>query len=266
MPLGFFLLPWTTLAYAVMWSSSDGVRGFEWFIVVLAFFLDLASWAGGAAREARPRASRSRPRVGFVHEPEQLTDLRAVALDRDPPRLEQLGRRDGLGDQLVERRPGGSGWPVRPRVTGVWVGTASSSVSVRLPRVREPNTMESSTRTRAAMDSNAMPSRICSSGTGPPSPRGAHHRRVDDAVAQLLAPMRKKLRQVASRTVAEPFEHLACSSRAPSCSGAATPHGSRLRRAAQVAASAASRASPHRIDAADRLHVAARALHRRVLP
>jgi hypothetical protein len=30
-----------------MWSSSDGVRGFEWFIVVLAFFLDLASWAGG---------------------------------------------------------------------------------------------------------------------------------------------------------------------------------------------------------------------------
>lgn len=45
--LGFFLLPWTTLAYAVMWSSSDGVRGFEWFIVVLAFFLDLASWAGG---------------------------------------------------------------------------------------------------------------------------------------------------------------------------------------------------------------------------
>ncbi len=23
--LGFFLLPWTTLAYAVMWASSDGV-------------------------------------------------------------------------------------------------------------------------------------------------------------------------------------------------------------------------------------------------
>jgi hypothetical protein len=23
--LGFFLLPWTTLAYAVMWSSSNGV-------------------------------------------------------------------------------------------------------------------------------------------------------------------------------------------------------------------------------------------------
>ena len=51
--LGFFLLPWTTLAYAVMWSSSDRVYGFEWFIVVLAFFFDLASYAGGSrVREA----------------------------------------------------------------------------------------------------------------------------------------------------------------------------------------------------------------------
>jgi hypothetical protein len=43
--LGFFLLPWTTLAYAVMWSSADRVAGFEWFIVVLAFFFDVASIA-----------------------------------------------------------------------------------------------------------------------------------------------------------------------------------------------------------------------------
>jgi hypothetical protein len=43
--LGFFLLPWTTLAYAAMWSSSDRVYGFEWFIVVLAFLVDLASYA-----------------------------------------------------------------------------------------------------------------------------------------------------------------------------------------------------------------------------
>ncbi|MGE5336162.1 MAG: hypothetical protein ACM3JL_01935 [Nitrososphaerota archaeon] len=43
--LGFFLLPWTTLAYAVMWSSSDGVHGFEWFIVILAFVFDLGSYA-----------------------------------------------------------------------------------------------------------------------------------------------------------------------------------------------------------------------------
>ena len=46
--LGFFLLPWTTLAYAVMWSAgTNGVDGFEWFIVILAFLFDLGSWAGG---------------------------------------------------------------------------------------------------------------------------------------------------------------------------------------------------------------------------
>jgi hypothetical protein len=43
--LGFFLLPWTTLAYVVMWSSSDGVKGFEWFFVILAFLFDLGSYA-----------------------------------------------------------------------------------------------------------------------------------------------------------------------------------------------------------------------------
>jgi hypothetical protein len=44
--LGFFLLPWTTLAYAVMWSaSSNEVTGFEWFIVILAFIVDLGSYA-----------------------------------------------------------------------------------------------------------------------------------------------------------------------------------------------------------------------------
>jgi hypothetical protein len=43
--LGFFLLPWTTLAYAGMWASSDGVVGFEWFLVIFAFLLDLSSYA-----------------------------------------------------------------------------------------------------------------------------------------------------------------------------------------------------------------------------
>jgi hypothetical protein len=50
--LGFFLLPWTTLAYAVMWAaSSNAVTGFEWFIVILAFIVDLGSYASrGRAR------------------------------------------------------------------------------------------------------------------------------------------------------------------------------------------------------------------------
>jgi hypothetical protein len=47
--IGFFILPWTTLAYAVMYvSGANEVSGFEWFIVVFAFFVDLASWAGGS--------------------------------------------------------------------------------------------------------------------------------------------------------------------------------------------------------------------------
>jgi hypothetical protein len=52
--LGFFLLPWTTLAYAVMWSSSNRVDGFEWFIVILAFAIDLGSYSRGRSeRRAR---------------------------------------------------------------------------------------------------------------------------------------------------------------------------------------------------------------------
>jgi hypothetical protein len=48
--LGFFLLPWTTLAYAVMWDTgSRGVTDFEWFLVILAFLADLGAYARGRA-------------------------------------------------------------------------------------------------------------------------------------------------------------------------------------------------------------------------
>lgn len=44
---GFFLLPWTTLTYAIMWSvSSNEVYGLEWVVVVFAVLLDLMSWGG----------------------------------------------------------------------------------------------------------------------------------------------------------------------------------------------------------------------------
>ena len=50
--IGFFLLPWTTLAYAIMWDvGTREVTGFEWFVVVLAFLADLGSYVGG--RNAR---------------------------------------------------------------------------------------------------------------------------------------------------------------------------------------------------------------------
>jgi hypothetical protein len=52
--LGFFLLPWTTLAYAVMWDvGTHEVAGFEWFLVVLAFLADLASYGGTARSTTR---------------------------------------------------------------------------------------------------------------------------------------------------------------------------------------------------------------------
>jgi len=55
--LGFFLLPWTTLAYAAFWDWGPGhhVTGFEWFFVALAFIVDVGSYAGGG----RARSQRS---------------------------------------------------------------------------------------------------------------------------------------------------------------------------------------------------------------
>jgi len=45
--LGFFLLPWTTLAYAAMWGlSSDRVSGVEWVAVGVALLLDVWTYAG----------------------------------------------------------------------------------------------------------------------------------------------------------------------------------------------------------------------------
>jgi hypothetical protein len=46
--VGFLLLPWTTLMYAVMWSiSSNTVSGWEWIVVVIAFVVDIYAWALG---------------------------------------------------------------------------------------------------------------------------------------------------------------------------------------------------------------------------
>ena len=47
--LGFLLLPWTTLAFVVFYDVGSGreVEGLEWFLVGIAFLLDVASYAGG---------------------------------------------------------------------------------------------------------------------------------------------------------------------------------------------------------------------------
>jgi hypothetical protein len=53
--LGFFLLPWTTLAYAAFWDWGPGhhVTGIEWLFVALAFLIDVSSYAGGQRARAR---------------------------------------------------------------------------------------------------------------------------------------------------------------------------------------------------------------------
>ncbi len=52
--LGFFLLPWTTLAYAVMWDAgTNGVIGIEWLFVILGFVIDLGAYAGGSRSRRR---------------------------------------------------------------------------------------------------------------------------------------------------------------------------------------------------------------------
>ena len=45
---GFFLVPWTTMMYALVWGSHHTVEGLEWFLVAFAFLLDVGSYASGA--------------------------------------------------------------------------------------------------------------------------------------------------------------------------------------------------------------------------
>ena len=49
--IGFFILPWTTLAWAWMYDSGPGLRvdGLEWIVVGLAVLFDLGSLFGGAS-------------------------------------------------------------------------------------------------------------------------------------------------------------------------------------------------------------------------
>jgi hypothetical protein len=58
--LGFLFLPWTTLAYTWCYaytpgvSANAGVTGIGWFIVILAFLVDLGSY-GSSDRYRRQR-------------------------------------------------------------------------------------------------------------------------------------------------------------------------------------------------------------------
>ena len=48
--LGIILLPWTTLAYVLMWSAVGGVEGWEWLIVLIGLMADIATYSSRAAQ------------------------------------------------------------------------------------------------------------------------------------------------------------------------------------------------------------------------
>jgi len=45
--LGFFLLPWTTLVYTLLWTTSRHVNGIEWVLVGVAVALDVGVIGSG---------------------------------------------------------------------------------------------------------------------------------------------------------------------------------------------------------------------------
>jgi hypothetical protein len=55
--IGFFLLPWTTLAWAVAYAPRDGVTGFGWLIVGLGFFVDLMTHFGSSQARSKRAAT-----------------------------------------------------------------------------------------------------------------------------------------------------------------------------------------------------------------
>jgi hypothetical protein len=56
--IGFVFLPWTTIAWALVYAPVQGVTGFGWVIVVLAFLADISTHVGSAkARQQRDAAT-----------------------------------------------------------------------------------------------------------------------------------------------------------------------------------------------------------------
>jgi hypothetical protein len=47
--LGLIFLPWTTLAYLLVWSPVVGVDGGEWIVVALGFLADVLTYTSRAA-------------------------------------------------------------------------------------------------------------------------------------------------------------------------------------------------------------------------
>jgi hypothetical protein len=50
--LGFLLLPYTTVFYALAYAPIAGVTGFGWFLVILGFLMDLGA-LGNSRRQSQ---------------------------------------------------------------------------------------------------------------------------------------------------------------------------------------------------------------------
>jgi hypothetical protein len=48
--LGLLFLPWTTLAYVIVWSPVVGATGADWLLVALGVVADIATYSARAAR------------------------------------------------------------------------------------------------------------------------------------------------------------------------------------------------------------------------
>ena len=48
--LGLIFLPWTALAYIVVWSFADGVSPLGWCVIALGFILDISSYGSRSAQ------------------------------------------------------------------------------------------------------------------------------------------------------------------------------------------------------------------------
>ena len=57
--IGFLLLPYTTLFYALVYAPGKGVDGFGWIIVALGVLLDLGAVLFGGRRSRRRAARRA---------------------------------------------------------------------------------------------------------------------------------------------------------------------------------------------------------------
>ena len=56
--LGLIFLPWTTLAYVLVWSPVVGVDGGEWIVVALGLLADILTYTSRAAT-SRYQATRA---------------------------------------------------------------------------------------------------------------------------------------------------------------------------------------------------------------